>query len=62
MNVCLICEAPYFVYGKFGPCIYNVSRISLLEKKKMAKKKTRHHTDFEADQKPKGCYFVTKPI
>ena len=38
MNVCPICEAslepPYFVYGKFGPRVYNVSRISLLAKKK----------------------------
>ena len=56
MNVCPICEASLchhtFVYGKFDPRVYNVSRISLLAKKKekMAEKKARHCTDFEADR------------
>ena len=44
-------QPPYFIQGKFGPRVYNVSRISLLaKKKKMAEKKARHHTDFEADR------------
>ena len=52
-----------FVYGKFGPRVYNVSRISLLAKKKrMAekkRKKTHHRTDFEADRWPEtGDFFL----
>ena len=45
--------APYFVYGKFGPRVYNVSCISLLAKKKDGRKKKAHHrTNFEADWWP----------
>ena len=65
MNVCLTCEASvshiHVHCGKFGLRVYNVSRISLLAKKKMAekRKKAHHRSDFEAYQLQKPeTYFV----
>ena len=47
-----ICEASLSHHaGKFGPHVYNVSRISLLAKKKdgQKNKKACHRTNFEAN-------------
>ena len=50
MNVCLICEAPYFVYGKFDPCVYMYFPVA--NKITKQKQKMRHRADFEANLWP----------
>ena len=61
MNVCLICEASlshHTLYmGNLVPAYTMYHVFPCWQKKKMAKKKVCHRTDFEADRRPETRDF-----